>query len=487
MSTFCVNSGITYSDLAAADAAEGGTDYLVPTEYHQSGTSTPNVNLSAANYPSSYIIRAVSGEETTGEMNVGALISGNISSLVDGGQISDLRTTNINMGTTPNAVLRRLVVDAGGGSTDGIVFNDTIDAEDILIFNCNDGFLSSVVRNNSNINKCTVIGATRFGYAQGKFTNCVDINSANQGYFNEAAASSGTWEHDGSGTDTITESPVTDIFVDFANGDYRIVSTSSVGVAGAGAFIQSTTPPTGITSSGAFVSDDSVTIGTSDIVLTSSGEFTSEDSTLTGSSETTITTYGEFVSVDAEVVGTSETVVTSSGLFISDDSIIQGSGADIVSSSGAFIASDSLVTGISSVLLTSSGEFVASDSEISGTSNTTLTSFGEFLSDDSQINGVGQLEITSLGEFLSSDSIVTGAESPVIVSSGSFLSSDSQVVGNSTLLVTSSGAFISSDAVIQGTDMQDVPSVFEGILSVERITSNYSSISITPKYSATSN
>lgn len=237
MPVLCVNSGVTYSGIDTANAGEGGTDYGVPTRFEQSGVSTSPVSFASSDYPSGYIYTATSGQEANGDINTGAQMTASISSLVDGGEITDLRTANLAMVSTPNAVIRRLVINAGSGSTDGVTFNDTITAEDILVYNCNDGFLSSIVRQNSNITNCTVVGATRFGFAQGRFTNCVDINSSNQGYFNEAATSSGTWEHDGSGTDTITESTVTDIFVDFANGDYRILASSSPGAAGAGAFI----------------------------------------------------------------------------------------------------------------------------------------------------------------------------------------------------------------------------------------------------------
>lgn len=243
MTVLCTNSGITYADIIAADAAESGNSYGVPTRYEQSGTSTGNIAFSEADYPDSFIYTASAGEETTGVVGIGAVCDGNISSTVTGGAITDLNTGAISVAASVNAYLRRLMINTGSGSVDGVTFNDTLDAEDVLVYVGNDGFLSSVVRNNSSIVRCTVIGATRFGYAQGMFTDCVDINSANQGYFNEAAGSSGTWEHDGTGTDTITESPATDIFVDFANGDYRIVPTSSVGVAGAGAFIQTITPP----------------------------------------------------------------------------------------------------------------------------------------------------------------------------------------------------------------------------------------------------
>lgn len=240
MTVLCTNSGITYADIASAIAGESGNVYLDRKEYIQSGMSTAAANFTPADHPLSFLYTAADGElVTSGDINSGAGTNSVITSTVDGGEITGVRTGALNVLSSNNAKLRRVIVNAGNGSTDGIAFNDTLDAEDVLIHNCNDGFLSSVVRLNSSIVRCTVVGATRFGFAQGKFTDCVDVNSSNQGYFNEAAGSSGTWENDGTGTDTITESPATDIFVDYAGGDYSIKADSSPGLAGAGAFINS--------------------------------------------------------------------------------------------------------------------------------------------------------------------------------------------------------------------------------------------------------
>jgi len=235
MTVLCVNSGVTYADIASAVASEGGTSYGTFTLYEQSGTSTTSVIFTQIDHPDSFKYTAKAGEETTGDIAVGAGTTAAITSTVADCQITDLRTASVTLTSATNPVIRRLVVDSGGA--DGVIFPNSIDAEDILIHNCDDGFLSSVVRTLNTINKCTVVGAGRFGFAQGVFTNCVDVNSANQGFFNEQSGSANNWEHDGTGTNTITESPPTDIFEDYAAGDYRIKSTSSPGVAGAGAFI----------------------------------------------------------------------------------------------------------------------------------------------------------------------------------------------------------------------------------------------------------
>lgn len=247
MTVLCTNSGITYADIASAIAGESGNVYLDRKEYIQSGMSTAAANFTPVDHPLGFLYTAADGElVTSGDINSGAGTNSAITSTVDGGEITGVRTGALNVLSSNNAKLRRVIVNAGNGSTDGIAFNDTLDAEDVLIHNCNDGFLSSTVRLNSSIVRCTVVGATRFGFAQGKFTDCVDVNSSNQGYFNEAAGSSGTWENDGTGTDTITESPATDIFVDYAGGDYSIKADSSPGLSGAGAFIAET-PSGGVT------------------------------------------------------------------------------------------------------------------------------------------------------------------------------------------------------------------------------------------------
>lgn len=239
MTVLCVNSTVVYADIAAAEAAEAGTDYGVPTRFEQAGTSTAAVSFAGANFVSSAIYVATSGEEANGDIAVGAGTTSTINSTVDGMQILDVRTNRLILSSCPNAFIRRLVVDGGGG--DSVSYNDTIDAEDILCYNCDDGFLASVARPNSSLVKCTVVGAGRFGYASGKFNDCVDVDSANQGFFNEQVGSTGTWENDGTGTDSITESTATDIFENYAGGDYRIKATSSPGVAGAGAFINAGT------------------------------------------------------------------------------------------------------------------------------------------------------------------------------------------------------------------------------------------------------
>ena len=234
MTVLCVESGVTYADGVAAIAAEGG----VNRTFEVDGSVSFGANISAIQYNLGAVIRPKSGQETQddGDISVGAQMTGTLTGAVDGLEIRNIRVNRLSLSSAPNAVLRRLIMDGLGG--DALVFNDTIDAQDIIIHNTNDGVISSPLRPNSSLLNITVIGATRFGFANGKVNDCVDVNSSNQGYFSERPGSTNLWEHDGSGTNTITESPVTNIFVDYAGGKYGILAISSPGAAGAGGFIQ---------------------------------------------------------------------------------------------------------------------------------------------------------------------------------------------------------------------------------------------------------
>ena len=233
MTVLCVESTVVYADGVAAIAAEGGANKT----FEVTGTNSFNTTALSSTYTSGIVIRATTGQETSddGDITVGAKMTGAFTSTATGTDIRNLLTDRLLLSSATNAVLRRLIVN--GQTSDGIAYTDTIDAEDIIIYNCDDGFISSAARPNSLIDKCTVIGAIRFGYANGKYNNCVDVDSANQGFFGEQTGSSNLWENDGSGTNSITESPATDVFVDFAGGKYAVLDTSSAGAAGAGAFI----------------------------------------------------------------------------------------------------------------------------------------------------------------------------------------------------------------------------------------------------------
>lgn len=240
MSVLCVESGITYATGVAAIAAEGGANRTMQV----SGSNSFATSVNSSQYSLGIVIIPNPGEETQddGDINIGAQMTGAFSCAAPNSEIRNLRTQRLTLTSAPNITIDRLISDGTG--SDAIIFNDTITASNIIIHNANDSVISSATRPNSNITNVTSVGATRFGFANGKFNDCVDINSANQGYFGEMPGSGNLWEHDGSGTNTITESPVTDIFVDFAAGKYGVLASSSPGLAGAGAFIQSA-PPVG--------------------------------------------------------------------------------------------------------------------------------------------------------------------------------------------------------------------------------------------------
>lgn len=119
MTVLCTNSSVTYSDITAAVAAEGGTNYGVPTRFEQTGASTASVNFVDVDFQSSFIYTATSGQETTGDINVGAQCTGMIQNNVPNSMVSNLRTGMIR---TPGGDLdmENLVVDAGP-SNDAII------------------------------------------------------------------------------------------------------------------------------------------------------------------------------------------------------------------------------------------------------------------------------------------------------------------------------------------------------------------------------
>jgi len=233
MTVLCVESGITYATGVAAIAAEGGANRTMQV----SGSNSFATSVNAGQYNLGIVIIPNPGEETQddGDINIGAQMTGAFSCAAPNSEIRDLRTNNLNLTSAPNMTIDGLICDGLG--SDGVIYNDTVIIRKLIIHNADDSLISSATRPNSDISGVTSVGAARFGFANGKFNNCVDVNSANQGYFGEMTGSGNLWEHDGSGTNTITESPVTDVFVDFAAGKYGILASSSPGVAGAGGFI----------------------------------------------------------------------------------------------------------------------------------------------------------------------------------------------------------------------------------------------------------
>jgi hypothetical protein len=72
-----VQTGLTYTTLALADSAAAGVDHGVPTQFEIDGTlASSDANFSNADYLSSIEIYAKAGQETTGDIAVGAKQTG---------------------------------------------------------------------------------------------------------------------------------------------------------------------------------------------------------------------------------------------------------------------------------------------------------------------------------------------------------------------------------------------------------------------------
>jgi len=240
MTVLCVNSTVVYADITAADAAEGGTDYGTETIFEQSGDSLAAVTFSNADYPSGLIYRAALGEETNGMISVGARCTGSITSSAQIA-IENLRTGLIDYDFAPAGSSMLNLVSDGGGSGDVYLYNELVayTITGCITYNCSDG----IRLNNSTNDACiitnhTAVDCTDFGILRPRAVDSVVLNTGNSAYLLVGGSSSNYWADDGTGDNAITEGTPTDIFVDYAGGDYRIKATSSPGVAGAGAFIE---------------------------------------------------------------------------------------------------------------------------------------------------------------------------------------------------------------------------------------------------------
>lgn len=231
MTVLCVNSSTVYADIASAVAAEAGINYGVPTDFEQTGTSTGAVTFSGGSFASGINYYAVAGEETTGDIAIGAQCSGIITSSVNPLTISNLRTQRINDLVTTSIYTN--LVGNGQGSQD-VFTNGTFD--NCIAHNCSEGWRGG---DNAVTVNCTVVDATGIGFLSSKCTGAAALNTSNSAYVAPASGSVNYWADDSTGSDAITETTKTDIFENYAIGDYRIKPTSSVGVAGAGAFINS--------------------------------------------------------------------------------------------------------------------------------------------------------------------------------------------------------------------------------------------------------
>jgi hypothetical protein len=238
MTVLCVNSSVTYADITAADAAESGIDYGVPTRFEQTGTSSSAVVFSNTDYPSSLIYIATSGEETDGTTSTGAQCTGLITTSVTNDVIQDLRTGRITFSSAVGHANVNLVSDGGGG--DVYLFGaNAASSTNCIRYNCSEGCRASSTNDNYIEPNCTVVDATGFGVLRPRAVDSVSLNTSSSAYLQVGASSSNYWADDGTGSNAITETTKTDIFENYAAGDYRIKPASSVGAAGAGAFINS--------------------------------------------------------------------------------------------------------------------------------------------------------------------------------------------------------------------------------------------------------
>lgn len=238
MTVLCVNSSIVYADITAADAAEAGIDYGVPTRFEQTGLSSSPVVFSNLDYPSSFIYIPTSGEETDGTTGVGAQCTGLITTSVVNGIIQDLRTGRITFPDASGHANVNLVSDGGGG--DVYLFgNNAATSINCIRHNCSEGCRATSTNNNYIETNCTVVDATGFGVLRPRAVDSVSLNTSSAAYLQVGASSSNYWADDGTGSNAITEVTPTDIFENYAGGDYRIKASSSPGAAAAGAFINS--------------------------------------------------------------------------------------------------------------------------------------------------------------------------------------------------------------------------------------------------------
>tara|TARA_R110001606_G_scaffold27768_1_gene88623 strand:- start:6051 stop:7301 length:1251 start_codon:yes stop_codon:yes gene_type:complete len=237
MTVLCVNSGVTYADIAAADAAEGGTNYGVPTRYEQSGASLSAVTFVDVDYLSSFIYIATAGEETTGVITVGAQMTAQITvGAITNSVIESLRVNIVNSSAATGHHNQSLV--ASGAGQDLFLFGNLAGTDDNCIaHDCSEGWRAGSTNNNHISTNCTAVDCSGFGFLRPRAVNTVALNTTSDTYLQEGASSSNYWADDGNGSNAITEVTKTDIFEDYAGGDYRIKPTSSVGVAVAGAFI----------------------------------------------------------------------------------------------------------------------------------------------------------------------------------------------------------------------------------------------------------
>jgi Uri superfamily endonuclease len=242
MTVYCVNNATTYADLVEADSILGGTNFGSKTIYEQSGTSSAGITFTGAKYPAGYIYRAAIGEETNGDISVGAYCSGNINGFID--EILNIRVHSIDASAMTDDYNVDGCVANGQGSLDVFKFRSTGTPDghftNCIAHNCSEGWRGDGSNDNVIVANCTTVNATGFGFLRPRTVDTASLVTNSAAYLQAAPSSSNYWGDDGTGSNAISGT-ATDIFENYAGGDYRIKAASDVGTAGAGAFINAAT------------------------------------------------------------------------------------------------------------------------------------------------------------------------------------------------------------------------------------------------------
>lgn len=238
-----IQTGLPYTTLFLADSAAAGVDHGVPTQFEIDGTlASSAVTFSNADYPSSIEIYAKAGQETTGDIAVGAKQTGKITCSVANAYIHDIRTNDIQCDFNSVGQIFENIAGDGNGSLDVFTFNTTASQTftNVLSHNCSEGWRANATNDNAIATNCTTVNATGFGFLRPRTVDCASLVTTSAAYLQIGGTSSNYWADDGTGSNAISGT-ATDIFENYAGGDYRIKAASDVGAAGAGAFINAAT------------------------------------------------------------------------------------------------------------------------------------------------------------------------------------------------------------------------------------------------------
>lgn len=242
MALYTIGSGGDYATIDAAEAAlslpeAGGTIYEI------TGTVTEPANLSLSNssYANGVIIRAKAGEEADGAGG-GAFLDAHVQVSTSGAnrQLDNLRVRNTQCDYATGAPLVANNCDIG--------YNATVDIITILgdnyadLTNCiirgdettsDDAVYRPTNNTNATFDRCTIVGASRYGAMRGVFTDCLILSSGTADFLDAATGSDYNASSDSSapGTNVFTGRTTADL-EDYAGGDYNLASGSSLQTSG---------------------------------------------------------------------------------------------------------------------------------------------------------------------------------------------------------------------------------------------------------------